>query len=123
MQHTPPSPLAETFAAIRHSCAQLPPAQAFLAAMLLRLLASLESLARAWKPAPRPRRRYQGGKGPRPRDWMIAWHPTRKRRPLATPRRHARIPRARARDRPRTPQGTAHPDSVRPPSPRPQSAR
>jgi hypothetical protein len=103
MQHIPSTPLAEAFAALRQNCARLPPAQALAVALLLRLLASLESLARLWRPAARPRRPYRSGKGPQLRDWMAPCHPTRKLRPL--PPRPPKSPRARelrapARDHP-----------------------
>lgn len=104
--HTP-FPLAEAFAAMHHSCAQLPPAQAVAIALLLRLLAALEALAHAWKPAPRPRRRYRGGKGPQFRDWMIPCHPTRKHHP--SPPRSPQSPHAR---KPRAPPASASPDSA-----------
>ncbi len=85
MQHIPSTPLADAFASLRHSCALLPPAQALAVALLLRLLSALESLARAWGQATTRRRPYRRGKGPQPRDWMIACHPPRKLRPAAPP--------------------------------------
>lgn len=84
MQHIPSTPLAEAFASLRHNCAQMS-AHAFAIALLLRLLASLESLARAWTHPARPRRLYHRGKGPTVRDWMAPCHPTRKLRPAALP--------------------------------------
>jgi hypothetical protein len=94
MQHPPSTSLADQFAGLRHSCAQLPPAHALLMALLLRLLGTLESLSRAWSPA-RTRRPYRGGKGPQLRDWMAPCHPTRKLRPSPPPHSpHARKVRA-----------------------------
>ncbi len=87
MQHTPSTPLADAFAGLRHNCAQMSP-HALAIALLLRLLASLESLARAWKHPARPRRLYHRGKGPSVRDWMAPCHPTRKLRPAAPPPPH-----------------------------------
>jgi hypothetical protein len=91
MQHIPSTPtaapLAEAFAGLRHSCAQMSP-HALAITLLLRLLASLESLARAWTHPARPRRLYPRGKGPTVRDWMAPCHPTRKLRPAAPPPPH-----------------------------------
>lgn len=85
MPHSSLTPLADQFAALRRSCAQLPPAQALGLALLLRLLGMLESLARAWTSPAQPRRRHRSGKGPMVRDWMIPCHPTRKLRPSPPP--------------------------------------
>ena len=91
MQHIPSTPtaapLAEAFAGLRHSCAQMSP-HALAITLLLRLLASLESLARAWTHPARPRRLYPRGKGPSVRDWMAPCHPTRKLRPSPPPPPH-----------------------------------
>lgn len=119
MQHTPSTPLADAFAALRHNCAQMSP-HALAITLLLRLLASLESLARAWQQPARPRRLYARGKGPTVRDWMAPCHPTRKLRPAAPPPPHA--PHARTARAPplRAPTPNAAAPGLRPaPVPRP----
>jgi hypothetical protein len=95
---THPIPLADHFAALKQSTAELGAAHALVLALLVRLLDGLVALARRWQAPPRRRRHPLAGKGPIPRDWMVRCQPGRGFRPsfpapvLRTPAHLLRTP-------------------------------
>ena len=111
---THPFPLADRFAALKQSTAELGAAHALVLALLVRLLDGLVALARRWQAAPRRRRHPLAGKGPIPRDWMVRCQPGRGFRPAFHVRPVIQHPPSRALMSNRTCSG--HPAALVPPA-------